>query len=88
MRFEGTDIVQLDEDCAFHMTPKTKHTFVSCTDDFVTLIICTPADLGTEDGDSSTDNEDADVPSAFLCETRKMAYSSFKACVVILVTGI
>jgi hypothetical protein len=74
--------------CAFHMTPKTKHTFVLCTDDFETLVIWTSADFGTEDDVSSTYNEDAVVPSTSLCETWKMAYSSFKACVVILVTGI
>ncbi|MDE0992200.1 MAG: cupin [Rhodospirillales bacterium] len=47
MRFEGTGIVQLDEGCAFHMPPNIKHTRVSCTDDFETLEICTPADFGT-----------------------------------------
>ena len=47
MRFEGTGIVQLDEGCAFHMPPNIKHTFVSRTDDFETLEICTPADFGT-----------------------------------------
>ena len=63
MKFEGTGMVQIDEGCAFYMPPNIKHTFVSCTDNFITMEICTPADFGTEEDDPSTYHEDADVPA-------------------------
>ncbi len=65
MKFEGTGKVAFETGACFYMPPDIKHTFVSCSSDFITMEICTPADFGTVEDDPDTYDENAKLPQYF-----------------------
>jgi len=65
MKFEGTGKVELAAGDCFYMPPNIKHTFVSCSGDFITMEICTPADFGTVEDDPETYSKSAKLPQYF-----------------------
>ncbi|NQW00282.1 MAG: cupin domain-containing protein [Rhodospirillales bacterium] len=69
MKFEGTGEVHLATGTCFYMPPNIKHTFVSCSDDFITMEICTPADFGTVEDDPATYSPSTRLPQAFSMQT-------------------
>ena len=69
MKFEGTGIVHLAEGTSFNMPPNIKHTFVSCSEDFSTMEICTPADFKTVEDAPETYDQAAQLPQHFSMQT-------------------
>lgn len=69
MKFEGTGEVHLAKGTSFYMPPDIKHTFVSCSDDFITMEICTPADFGTAEDDPKTYSKSTSLPQHFSMQT-------------------
>lgn len=71
MKFEGSGKVNLAADDCFYMPPNIKHTFVSCSADFITMEICTPADFGTLEDAPDTYDENAILPQFFSTQSAK-----------------
>ena len=69
MKFEGTGEVYLAEGSSIHMPPNIKHTFVSCSEDFATLEVCTPADFKTVEDPPETYDEAAQLSQHFSMQT-------------------
>lgn len=65
MKFEGTGKVDMGAGDCFYMPPDIKHTFVSCSEDFITMEICTPADFGTVEDDPATYSADTKLDQYF-----------------------
>jgi quercetin dioxygenase-like cupin family protein len=73
MKFEGIGEVELITGTSFYMPPKIKHTFVSCSENFITMEICTPADFDTVIDNPKTYSNSTQLQQPFFMQTAEQA---------------
>jgi len=69
MKFEGIGKVELTPGTSFYMPPKIRHTFVSCSENFITMEICTPAKFDTVEDNPETYGKSTQLPNPFFMQT-------------------
>jgi mannose-6-phosphate isomerase-like protein (cupin superfamily) len=69
MKFDGFGEVELTTRTCFYMPPKIKHTFVSCSENFSTMEICTPSNFETVEDDPKTYSKETRLPRSFFMQT-------------------
>ena len=69
MKFEGIGEVELTTGTSFYMPPNIKHTFVSCSENFRTMEICTPADFDTIEDNPKSYSKSTQLPQPFSMQT-------------------
>ena len=78
MKFEGIGEVALITGTSFYMPPNIKHTFVSCSEDFTTMEICTPANFGTIEDDLATYSESSQLAKPFSMQAAEQGIFEIK----------
>jgi quercetin dioxygenase-like cupin family protein len=69
MKFEGIGEVELTTGTSFYMPPNIKHIFVSCSENFTTMEICTPANFDTIEDNPKTYSKSTQLPQSFSMQT-------------------
>jgi mannose-6-phosphate isomerase-like protein (cupin superfamily) len=69
MKFEGVGEVKLIPGTCFYMPPKIKHSFVSCSENFMTMEICTPANFETIDDNPDNYSKSIQLRTPFFMQT-------------------
>jgi len=78
MKFEGIGEVKLITGTSFYMPPNIKHTFVSCTKNFTTMEICTPAYFDTVEDNPETYRKSTQLPQPFSMQTAELGVFEIK----------
>ena len=69
MKFEGVGEVKLIPGTSFYMPPKIKHSFVSCSENFMTMEICTPANFETVEDNPEDYRKSTQLQQPFFMQT-------------------
>ena len=73
MKFEGIGEVEVTTGTSFYMPPKIKHSFVSCSENFVTMEICTPAKFDTVKDDPKIYSNSTQLQQPFFFHTSEQS---------------
>ena len=69
MKFDGAGEVELTTGTSFYMPPKIKHTFISCSENFSIMEICTPSNFDTVEVDPIAYSKKTQLPRHFFMQT-------------------
>ena len=78
MKFEGIGEVELKTGTSFYMPPNIKHTFVSCSENFTTMEICTPANFETVEDNFETYSISTQLPQPFFMQAAEQGTFEIK----------